>query len=155
MDHLKLLNNCFFIFIFLERAIFTLIFKLHKIHNFNVYKFFLSFSQCCAIIVLHAQLLQLCPTLCIPMDCSPAGSSVHGILQGRIVEWVPVPFSRDLPKPKIKLVFLMSNLHCQMGSLPLEPLGSLCNHCYYLNSFFFFFLAVPHVLQDLSSSTRD
>ena len=35
-----------------------------------------------------AKLLQLCPTLCNPMDCSPLGSSVHGILQARILEWV-------------------------------------------------------------------
>ena len=35
-----------------------------------------------------------CPTLCNPMDCSPLGSSVHGILQARILEWVAIPFSR-------------------------------------------------------------
>ena len=40
---------------------------------------------------------QLCPTLCDPMDCSPPGSSVHGILQARILEWVAVPFSRIFP----------------------------------------------------------
>ena len=38
--------------------------------------------------------LQSCPTLCNPMDDSPPGSSVHGILQARILEWVAVPFSR-------------------------------------------------------------
>ena len=37
---------------------------------------------------------QSCPTLCDPMDCSPPGSSVHGILQARILEWVAIPFSR-------------------------------------------------------------
>ena len=37
---------------------------------------------------------QLCLTLCDPMDCSPPGSSVHGILQARILEWVAIPFSR-------------------------------------------------------------
>ena len=37
---------------------------------------------------------QLCPTLCDPMDCSPQGSSVHGILQARILEWVAMPFSK-------------------------------------------------------------
>ena len=37
---------------------------------------------------------QLCLTLCDPMDCSPAGSSVYGILQARILEWVAIPFSR-------------------------------------------------------------
>ena len=36
---------------------------------------------------------QSCLTLCNPMDCSPPGSSVHGILQARILEWV-IPFSR-------------------------------------------------------------
>ena len=35
-----------------------------------------------------------CPTLCDPTDCSPLGSSVHGILQARILQWVAVSFSR-------------------------------------------------------------
>ena len=43
---------------------------------------------------------QLCPTLCNPMDCSPRGSSVHGILQARILEWVAVPFSRGSSRPR-------------------------------------------------------
>ena len=38
---------------------------------------------------------QSCLTLCDPMDCSPPGSSVHGILQARILEWVAIPFSRE------------------------------------------------------------
>ena len=37
---------------------------------------------------------QSCPTLWDPMDCSPPGSSVHGILQARMLEWVAIPFSR-------------------------------------------------------------
>ena len=45
---------------------------------------------------------QSCPTLCDPMDCSPPGSSVHGILQARILEWVAIPFSRDLHDPGIE-----------------------------------------------------
>ena len=36
---------------------------------------------------------QLCPTLWEPMDCGPPDSSVHGILQARILEWVAIPFS--------------------------------------------------------------
>ena len=44
-----------------------------------------------------AKLLQLSPTLCDPMDCSLPGSSVHGILQARILEWVAMP--GDLPNP--------------------------------------------------------
>ena len=45
---------------------------------------------------------QSCPTLFNPMDCSPPGSSVHGILQARILEWVANPFSGDLPNPGIE-----------------------------------------------------
>ena len=37
---------------------------------------------------------QSCPTLCDPMDCSPPGFPVHGILQARILEWIPISFSR-------------------------------------------------------------
>ena len=37
---------------------------------------------------------KLCPTLCNPMDCSPPGSSVHGIFQARILEWVAISFSK-------------------------------------------------------------
>ena len=43
-----------------------------------------------------ANLLQLCPTLSHPLDWSPPGSSVHGILQARIMEWVAMPFSSGL-----------------------------------------------------------
>ena len=53
---------------------------------------------------MRAKLLQLCPTLCDPEDCSPSGSSVHGILQAGILEWVAVPFSRGSSDPGIELV---------------------------------------------------
>ena len=43
-----------------------------------------------------------CPTLCNPMNHSPPGSSVHGILQARILEWIAISFSRDLPDPGVK-----------------------------------------------------
>ena len=39
---------------------------------------------------------QSCPTLCDPVDCSPPGSSVGGLLQARPLEWVAIPFSRIL-----------------------------------------------------------
>ena len=50
--------------------------------------------------VLCAKLLQLCLTLHNPMDYSPPGSSVHGILQARILEWVAMPFSRGTSQPR-------------------------------------------------------
>ena len=43
---------------------------------------------------------QSCPTLCNPMDCSPPGSSVHGILLARILEWVAMPSSRGSSQPR-------------------------------------------------------
>ena len=66
--------------------------------------------------------LKLGLTLCNPMNYSPAGSSVQGILQTRILKWVTMPSSRDLPDSGIKpeLVHL---LHWQAGSLPLVPPG--------------------------------
>ena len=42
---------------------------------------------------LMSEVAQSCPTLCDPMDCSPPGSSIHGILQARILEWVAISFS--------------------------------------------------------------
>ena len=44
-----------------------------------------------------SEVAQLCPTLCHPMDCSLPGSSVHGIFQARILEWVVISFSRFFP----------------------------------------------------------
>ena len=43
---------------------------------------------------------QSCPTLCGPMDCSPPGSSVHGILQARRLEWVAISFSKGSSRPR-------------------------------------------------------
>ena len=45
---------------------------------------------------------QLCLALCNPMDCSPPGSSVHGIFQARILEWVLFPPPGVLPDPGIE-----------------------------------------------------
>ena len=48
-----------------------------------------------------AKSLQSLPTVCNPVDRSPPGSSVHGILQARILEWVAISSSGDLPHPGI------------------------------------------------------
>ena len=45
--------------------------------------------------IYYAKPIQLHLTLCHPMDCGPPGSSVHGILQARILEWVAISFSRS------------------------------------------------------------
>ena len=54
-----------------------------------------------------------------PWTIAPPGSSVHGILQARIMEWAAIPFSGDLPNPGIK----PRSPALQAGSLPPEPLG--------------------------------
>ena len=41
----------------------------------------------------ESEVAQSCPTLCNPMDCSPPGSSFHGILQARILEWIAISSS--------------------------------------------------------------
>ena len=69
-----------------------------------------------AVKVLVAQLF---PILYDPMDCSPPGSSVHGILQARVLEWVAIPSSGDLPNPGIEPWFPA----LQADSLPSEPPG--------------------------------
>ena len=48
----------------------------------------------------ESEVAQSCPTLCDPVDCSPPGSSIHGILQARILEWVAISFSRGSSRPR-------------------------------------------------------
>ena len=69
-----------------------------------------------------AKLLQLCLTVGDPMDCSPPGFSVHGILQERILDWLSCPHPGDPPDPGI-ILHLSCLLHWQKSSLPLEPPG--------------------------------
>ena len=49
---------------------------------------------------MHSKLPQSCPTLCGPIDCSLPGSSVHGILQARILQWVAMSSSRGSSQPR-------------------------------------------------------
>ena len=63
----------------------------------------------------------LCPTLCDPMDCSPPGSSVHGILQARILAWVAMPSSSG-PSPPRERTRISCLPHWQADALPLSHL---------------------------------
>ena len=73
------------------------------------------------VIVMKVEVLvaQSCLTLCDPMDCGPLGSSVHGILHARILEWVAIPFSRGCFNRGIEL----RSPALQVDSLPSEPPG--------------------------------
>ena len=53
-----------------------------------------------AFLVLPSVISLSCLTLCDPLDCSPPGSSVYGILQARILEWIAMPFSRGASWPR-------------------------------------------------------
>ena len=70
-----------------------------------------------------AQSLSCVWLFCDPMDCSPPGSSVHGISQAGILEWVAISSSRGSSQPGMKPMSL-SSLHRQVDSLPLSHQGS-------------------------------
>ena len=57
-------------------------------------------AECCVCVCVCVFIVQSCPILFDPMDYSSPGSSVHGILQARIVEWVATPFSRGSSRPR-------------------------------------------------------
>ena len=77
---------------------------------------------------VHAKSLGSCLTLWEPMDCSLPCSSVHGILQARILEWVAMPSSGDLPNPGIEPAFPVAPA-LQVDSLLLSHQGTA--ECYY------------------------
>ena len=54
----------------------------------------------CVCVCVCVLVAQLCPTLCDPMDYSPPDSSIHGISQSRILEWVTIPFSWESSWPR-------------------------------------------------------
>ena len=62
-----------------------------NMYTFNIY--LLLFFICYLIIAILSSVTQSCPTLCDPMDSSPPGSPVPGILQARTLEWVAISFS--------------------------------------------------------------
>ena len=76
-------------------------------------------AQSCVVV----SFAQSCLTLWDSMDCSLEGSSVHGILQARTLEWVAISFSRGSfwPRDRTRILHL---LHWQTDSLPLSHLGS-------------------------------
>ena len=67
-----------------------------------------------------AKSLQSYLILCDPMDYSPPDSSVHGILQAKVLKWVAIPSSRGSSPPRIEPVYLMSPA-LQADALPSEP----------------------------------
>ena len=73
----------------------------------------------CACVCVES--LQLCPTLCDPMDCSQSGSSSHTILQARILEWAAMSFLQGIFPTQGSNPHFLCLLHWQVGALPLAP----------------------------------
>ena len=76
----------------------TLEMNLALSRKLNIYIFWVLTNS--TLEVKWSEVAQSCPTLCDPMDCSPPGSSVHGILQARVLEWVAISFSRGSSRPR-------------------------------------------------------
>ena len=90
---------------------------------------------------------QSCPTPCDPMDYSPPGSSVHVILQPRILEWVAIPFSRGSSWP---WDWTWVSFVLQADSLPPEPPGK-ANSCLMHSKFKFSFLDLFAIFSQIFS----
>ena len=58
--------------------------------------------------IVRVLLLQSCLTLCNPIDCNPQVSSVHGVLQASILEWIALHSFKDLPNSRIEPISLIS-----------------------------------------------
>ena len=111
-----------------------------------VFMFYVYETYCCC-----CQPLSHIQFFCDPMDCNPLGSSVHGIFQARILEWVAISFSRNLSNPGIKPMSLESrvltgrcfttvedkDLNLYYITYPFTPLLVIFSHLYqYLKMIF-------------------
>ena len=87
-------------------------------------------SRAAKILVRVCSFTESCPALCNPMDCIPPGASVHGILQAKILEWVPMSFFRGSSQPRDKIhISCVSCIdrqilyHCAAWEAPVHELG--------------------------------
>ena len=79
----------------------------------------LQLKALCPQELVKVLIAQLCPTLCNPVDCSPPGSSVHWILQARILKWGAFPSSRESSPPRDG-----THIACIAGRFFIKRLGS-------------------------------
>ena len=92
-----------FVFLFKDPILFSLFWPCHM--------------ACGILVPLCVLVTQVYLTLCDPVGCSPPGSSVHGISQARILEWVSISFSRGSSRPRDQ-----TQVSCTAGRfLPSEP----------------------------------
>ena len=74
----------------------------------------------CMKVKSESEVTQLCPTLSDPMDCSLAGSSVHGIFQARVLEWGAIAFSGHLPTQTLKPLFCHKTKQHRRSGCPMR-----------------------------------
>ena len=79
----------------------------------------------CMKVKRESGVAQSCPTLCGPVDCSPPGSSVHRILQARVLEWVPLPSPVQLLSCVLSLHLCNSRTAARQASLSFSISQSL------------------------------
>ena len=124
-------NSLYFLFIFLVKynlygqTFFLVLLKISLLDaKYITFTWVLS-SQ----IYVYAQLLQVCLTLCNTIDCSPPGSSVHGISQAKILEWVVTPSSRGSTQLRERIH--VSCISCLAGRFfTAEPLEKPISQIY-------------------------
>ena len=92
--------------------------QLEKARRANGFWLLRQFTQ-----LVRAKSLQSCSTLCDPLDCSLPGSSVHGIFQAGILEWITMPSSRGSFCPRDGTCISSIYLNWQADFLPLAPPG--------------------------------
>ena len=128
--------NCWIIFFWMIHYILLMIYNIWLVFGFwplwimplwtfvyDVFVWMLIFISIKYIPVLcYCKSLLLCLTLCHPVDCSPPGSFVHGILQERILDWAGISSSRGSSRPMIEPESLASPA-LQVDSLPLALPG--------------------------------
>ena len=129
----------------------------------------------CMKVKSESEVTQSCPTLSDPMDCSPPGSSIHGIFQARVLEWGAIAFSKipaGCPTIQSILTQTAQNRHqtvqvraqshkdCPLFHMPIAILRLLI--CVYVCIYIYIYilpplnlLTAPHSMWDLSSLTRD
>ena len=102
--------------------------------------------------VKWSEVTQSCPTLSDPMDCSLPGSSIHGIFQARVLEWVAISFSRGSSPPRDRtrvsrsLTRDQTQAHC-IGSAESHPLD-------YQGSPYSLLLRVPFIRAEMVNSDK-
>ena len=109
----------FSIFPLFARVFLHLLCEKADSHHLSLIYLIVQFQCMC----MYAKSLQSCPTLCDPMDGSSPGSSVHGILQARMLERIDMPSSRGSFQTQGSNPYFLHLLHWQVGSLPLVPPG--------------------------------